>query len=354
MTAFFALVLRDLRLAARVGGGAELGLLFFLIVLSIVPFAAGLIRRYFARIAPAMVWIAALLATLLGLDRLFQADDDDGSLDSLLLSGLPTPLIVLAKALSHWLVTGLPRAIAAPLLGVLLALPNEKILPVMATLLVGTPALTLLGCVGAAVTVGLRRGGLLLSVLILPLAIPILIFGVAAANASPIDPYGFQQPFLFMSAFALLLLVICPLPPPRRCGCSGIEAAEREQRLHMLRRGRFRDDRAPPVIGQHDAPGMQLQSARGGERPVPAIETVARDRKTLRRRMHTQLMGAAGLRLHGEHGKAIASRQHREKGERRRAILAHLHHPAALVIRGAARGWAISPCSGGLPTTVAQ
>ncbi len=169
--------------------------------------------------------------------------------------------------------TGLPIAIARAFARVLLALPNEKILPVMATLLVGTPALTLLGCVGAAVTVGLRRGGLLLSVLILPLAIPILIFGVAAANASPIDPYGFQQPFLFMSAFALLLLVICPcLPPPRRCGCSGIEAAEREQRLHMLRRGRFRDDRAPPVIGQHDAPGMQLQRREAGERPVPAIE----------------------------------------------------------------------------------
>jgi heme exporter protein B len=210
MRAFLALVQRDIRLAARIGGGAELGLLFFLIVISIVPFAAGPDTPLLARIAPAMIWIAALLATLLGLDRLFQADDDDGSLDSLLLSGLPAPMMVLAKALAHWLVTGLPLAIAAPLLGVMLALPQEKIWPVMATLLVGTPALTLLGCVGAAVTVGLRRGGLLLSILVLPMAVPILIFGVAAANASPIDPNGFQQPFLFLSAFALLLLAACP------------------------------------------------------------------------------------------------------------------------------------------------
>jgi heme exporter protein B len=175
-----------------------------------VPFAAGPDTPLLARIAPAMIWIAALLATLLGLDRLFQADEEDGSLDQLLLSDLPAPVMVLAKALAHWLATGLPLAVGAPMLGVLLALPAERILPVMATLLAGTPALTLLGCVGAAVTVGLRRGGLLLSILILPLALPILIFGVAAATASPIDPHGFAQPFLFLCAFALLLLVICP------------------------------------------------------------------------------------------------------------------------------------------------
>jgi heme exporter protein B len=211
MSAFLALVRRDIRLAGRVGGGAELGLLFFLIVIAVVPFAAGPDTPLLARIAPAMIWIAALLATLLGLDRLFQADDDDGSLDTLLLSGMPAPIIVLAKALAHWLVTGLPLAVAAPLLGVMLALPGDRMLPLMATLLVGTPALTLLGCVGAAVTVGVRRGGLLLSVLILPLAIPILIFGVAASTASPIDPNGFAQPFLFLAAFALLLLVACPI-----------------------------------------------------------------------------------------------------------------------------------------------
>ncbi len=211
MRAFWAIVARDLRLAARVGGGAELGLLFFLIVISIVPFAVGPDTPLLSRLAPAMVWIAALLATLLGLDRLFQSDEDDGALDQLMLSGLPGPAIVLAKALAHWLTTGLPLAIAAPLLGVMLAVPNERMLPLMATLGVGTPALTLLGCVGAAVTVGLRRGGLLLSVLILPLTIPILIFGVAAATASPIDPNGFQQPFLFLCAFALLLLLACPL-----------------------------------------------------------------------------------------------------------------------------------------------
>jgi heme exporter protein B len=211
MSAFLAIVRRDLILAARVGGGAELGLLFFLIVISIVPFAIGPDTPLLSRIAPAIVWIAALLATLLGLDRLFQADDDDGALDHLMLMGLPAPAIISAKALAHWLATGLPLTIAAPLLGLMLALPVERILPLMATLAVGTPALTLLGCVGAAVTVGLRRGGLLLSVLILPLAIPVLIFGVAASTASPIDPNGFLQPFLFLSAFTLLLLVICPI-----------------------------------------------------------------------------------------------------------------------------------------------
>jgi heme exporter protein B len=211
MSAFLAIVRRDLILAARVGGGAELGLLFFLIVISIVPFAIGPDTPLLSRIAPAIVWIAALLATLLGLDRLFQADDDDGALDHLMLMGLPAPAIIGAKALAHWLATGLPLTIAAPLLGLMLALPVERILPLMATLAVGTPALTLLGCVGAAVTVGLRRGGLLLSVLILPLAIPVLIFGVAASTASPIDPNGFLQPFLFLSAFTLLLLVICPI-----------------------------------------------------------------------------------------------------------------------------------------------
>jgi heme exporter protein B len=211
MKPFFALVMRDIRLAARVGGGAELGLLFFLIVIATVPFAVGPDTPLLARLAPAMTWIAALLATLLGLDRLFQADDDDGALDQLLLSGLPVTAVVLAKALAHWLVTGLPLAILAPLLGVMLALPVERMLPLASTLLVGTPALTLLGLVGAAVTIGLRRGGMLIAVLVLPMAIPVLIFGVAAATASPLDPNGFIQPFLFLSAFALLLLVACPI-----------------------------------------------------------------------------------------------------------------------------------------------
>ena len=211
MRAFRALVMRDLRLASRIGGGAELGLIFFVTVLAIVPFAVGPDTPLLSRIAPAIVWIAALLATLLGLDRLFQADEEDGALDHLLLSDLPGPMMVLAKALAHWLTTGLPLSLGAPLLGVLLALPGDRILPLIATLLVGTPALTLLGCVGAAVTVSLRRGGLLLSVLILPLAVPVVIFGVAASTALPIDPNGFQQPFLFLCAFTLFLAVICPI-----------------------------------------------------------------------------------------------------------------------------------------------
>jgi heme exporter protein B len=211
MTAFLALVRRDILLASRIGGGAELGLIFFLTVIATVPFAVGPDTPLLSRIAPAIIWIAALLATLLGLDRLFQADEDDGALDGLMLAGLPYGMLPLAKALAHWLVTGLPLAIGAPLLGLLLAVPIERILPLMATLLVGTPALTLLGSVGAAVTVGLRRGGLLLSVLVLPLAVPVIIFGVSAATASEIDPHGFRQPFLFLCALTSLLLVICPI-----------------------------------------------------------------------------------------------------------------------------------------------
>lgn len=211
MSAFLALIARDLRLAGRIGGGAELGAVFFLVVISLFPFAVGADTRLLERLAPAIVWIGALLATLLGLDRLFQADEEEGALDHLLLAPLPTPAMALAKALAHWLATGLPLCLVAPVLGLMLALPAERIAPLVATLAVGTPALTLLGAVGAAVTVGLRRGGLLLSILMLPMAAPILIFGVAAASASPIDPNGFLQPFLFLCAYALLLLVVCPI-----------------------------------------------------------------------------------------------------------------------------------------------
>jgi heme exporter protein B len=211
MSAFAALLRRDLLLAARIGGGAEVGLVFFLTLVAITPFAIGPDQNLLGRIAPAILWLAALLAALFGLDRLFQADEEDGALDQLMLSRLPLELAVLAKCLAHWLATGLPLALAAPLFGLMLNLPAQAMLPLMATLLVGTPAITLIGAVGAAVTVSLRRGGLLLAVLVLPLCVPVLIFGVAAAKAAVTGPTPFGTPFLLLAAASLAALAIAPL-----------------------------------------------------------------------------------------------------------------------------------------------
>jgi len=140
-----AVMTREIRLAARIGAGAELGLVFFLILISVTPFALGPDQKLLSRLAPALLWIAALLATLLGLDRLLQADEDDGVVDGLMLSETPLELILFAKALAHWLVTGLPLALIAPVLGLMLAIPPAAMLPLSLSLLVGTPALTLVG-----------------------------------------------------------------------------------------------------------------------------------------------------------------------------------------------------------------
>jgi heme exporter protein B len=211
VTAFLAILRRDLTLAARIGGGAELGVAFFLTLTAIVPFAIGPDQNLLGRLAPAVLWIAALLATLFGLDRLFQADEEEGALDQFLLSETPLELIVLAKCLAHWLTTGLVLSLAAPLFGLMLNLPTDAMLPLVATLLAGTPAITLIGAVGAAVTVSLRRGGLLMAVLVLPLAVPTLIFGVGAANAAITGPTPFGAPFLLLVATTLVALVVCPL-----------------------------------------------------------------------------------------------------------------------------------------------
>jgi heme exporter protein B len=184
VTAFLALVRRDLALASRVGGSGGLGLVFFLMVVTLIPFALGPDLNLLSRIGPAILWIAALLSTLVGLDRLFQADEEDGSLDLLRFSAAPLEVLVLAKVVAHWLVTGLPLALAAPLFGLLLAMSPEAMATSSLALLVGTPALTCLGAVGAALTATLRRGGLILAVLVLPLTVPVLIFGVAAADPS--------------------------------------------------------------------------------------------------------------------------------------------------------------------------
>ena len=210
MTALSALLIRDMRLAVRVGGGAMMGVLFFLIVVTLVPFAVGPDLAQLQRIGPAILWIGALLASLLTLDRLFAADHEDGSLDLLLTGRAPLELAVLAKAIAHWITTGLPLVIAAPLLGLFLNLEPLAIGAVALTLLAGTPALTCIGVIGAALSVALRRGGLLLPVLVLPLTIPVLIFGVSASNAAVVGPVTFGAPFTILCALTLGSLVLGP------------------------------------------------------------------------------------------------------------------------------------------------
>jgi heme exporter protein B len=211
MTALSALFVRDMRLAVRVGGGALIGVLFFLLVVTLVPFAIGPDLKLLARIGPAILWLGALLANLLALDRLIAMDQEDGSLDLILMARAPLEVAIAVKALAHWLTTGLPLVIAAPILGLLLNLDLAATRAVALTLLAGTPALTFIGLIGAALTVALRRGGLLLAVLVLPLTVPVLIFGVAASNAAIVGPVPFGAPFSILCALTLMSLVVGPL-----------------------------------------------------------------------------------------------------------------------------------------------
>jgi heme exporter protein B len=210
MTPLSAIMLRDMRLAVRIGGGALMGVLFFLLVVTLMPFALGPDLAQLRRIGPAILWLGALLASLLALDRLFAADHEDGSLDLLLMGRTPLELVVLGKAVAHWITTGLPLVIATPLLGLFLNLEPIAISSVALTLLVGTPALTAIGLIGAALSVALRRGGLLLPVLVLPLTVPVLIFGVAASNAAIVGPVPFGAPFTILCALTLGSLVLGP------------------------------------------------------------------------------------------------------------------------------------------------
>jgi len=175
-------LLRDLKLAFRAGGGFGLGLAFFLIVTVLVPFSVGPQSQLLATIAPGVLWLGALLSCLLSLDRLLALDWEDGSLDLLATAPLPLEAIVSVKALAHWITTGLPLVLAAPGLGVLLNLPGPGYIWVVISLAIGTPALSVIGTFGAALTVGLKRGGLLLSLLVLPLFVPSLIFGAELAR----------------------------------------------------------------------------------------------------------------------------------------------------------------------------
>jgi heme exporter protein B len=207
MSAFLAIAGQTARLSLR-GGGAFVALVFFLAVIVVIPFGVGPDMKLLGRIGPAVLWIGALLATLLGLDRLFQDDRDDGSLDLLMLCGPPLELTVLAKALGHWLATGLPLTIAAPVLGLLLGVEPVGLGAVALTLLAGTPALTLIGAIGAALMTALGRGGLLVAVLVLPFTIPVLVFGVSAASAVIVGPTPFGPPFLILTALSLISAVV--------------------------------------------------------------------------------------------------------------------------------------------------
>ncbi len=210
MNALAALFLRDMRIAIRVGGGALVGVLFFMSVVTMMPFAIGPDLALLQRIGPAILWLGALLASLLALDRLLAADQEDGSLDLLVMGTAPLELAVAVKALAHWLTTALPLVAVTPLLALFLNLDLAATAAVAATLLVGTPALTFIGLIGAGLTVTLRRGGLLLPVLILPLAVPVLIFGVSASNAAVIGPVPFGTPFTILCALSLMALVVGP------------------------------------------------------------------------------------------------------------------------------------------------
>lgn len=204
-----ALLSRDLRLAIRAGGGFGLGLAFFLIVVTLVPFGVGPQGEVLARIASGILWLGALLACLLSLDRIFALDFEDGSLDLLATAPIPLEAVVTIKALAHWITTGLPLVLAAPLFAVLLHLPASAYLWLEVSLLLGTPALSVLGTFGAALTVGLKRGGLLLSLLVLPLYVPTLIFGAELVRRGA-EGMATQVPLAMLAGITAATVALVP------------------------------------------------------------------------------------------------------------------------------------------------
>ena len=204
-----ALLIRDIRLAVRAGGGFGLGLAFFLIVIVMVPFAVGADTGLLSKIAPGVLWIGALLACLLSLDRLLALDFEDGTLDLLATAPLPLEAALSVKALAHWITTGLPLIIAAPVLGVLMNLPTQGYGWLVLSLLLGTPALSVIGTFGAALTVGIKRGGLLLSLLVLPLYVPTLIFGAEAARRGAVGA-DVSTPMLLLAGISAATIALMP------------------------------------------------------------------------------------------------------------------------------------------------
>jgi heme exporter protein B len=204
-----ALLIRDIRLAVRAGGGFGLGLAFFLIVIVMVPFAVGADTGLLSKIAPGVLWIGALLACLLSLDRLLALDFEDGTLDLLATAPLPLEAALSVKALAHWITTGLPLVIAAPVFGVLMNLPTQGYGWLVLSLLLGTPALSVIGTFGAALTVGIKRGGLLLSLLVLPLYVPTLIFGAEAARRGAAGA-DVSTPMLLLAGISAATIALMP------------------------------------------------------------------------------------------------------------------------------------------------
>jgi heme exporter protein B len=210
MRAFLAVLSRDLRLSVRHGADTLAALLFFVLAAALFPLAIGPAPDTLGRIAPGIVWVCALLAALLPLDRLFGADQEDGSLDLLLLSGLPAAAIAAAKALSHWLATGVPLLLAAAPVAVMLRMPEGAVPALLLGLLLGGMLLSLFGTMGAAIVLGARRGGVLLPLLVLPLVTPVLIFGAAAADAAS-GGFSARPHLLLMGAMLAAALPLCPL-----------------------------------------------------------------------------------------------------------------------------------------------
>jgi len=209
MNRFAHIVQRDVRLALRQGSASTMVVMFFVLTVTLFPLGVGPEANILQRMSSGVLWVAALLASMLSLDRLFQADFEDGSLDFLTLGSLPLEVTVLAKCTAHWLTTGLPLIIVAPALGVLLHLEPAGYLTLMIAMALGTPALSLIGAIGAALTVGVRRGGVLLSLLVLPLYIPILIFGVGAIDAA-VGGLTERPHLLVMGAMLLGSVALCP------------------------------------------------------------------------------------------------------------------------------------------------
>lgn len=207
---FKTVLYRDLMLAMRHKTEILTTLFFFLIVISLFPLGVGIDKSLLQKIAPGVAWIAALLASMLALERLFASDYEDGTLEQMLLSPQPLTIIVLAKVLAHWLLTGLPLVLIAPLVGLQYHLSGDAIQMMMLALLLGTPILSLLGAIGAALTLGLRGGGVLISLLILPLYIPVLIYGAGAVVESMLSHSNVQSYLLFLTGFLILTLVLTP------------------------------------------------------------------------------------------------------------------------------------------------
>ena len=209
LAAFYTLLKRDLTLAYRHRSELANPLLFAVIVVSLFPLGISPEPKILQLIAPGVIWVVALLAAMLSLDSLFRSDFEDGSLEQMVLTAHSLPLLVLAKVFAHWLVTGLPLLLLAPFLGILLFLPQQTMLTLMITLVLGTPVLSLVGAIGVALTVGLRRGGVLLSLLVLPLYIPVLIFAAGAVNEAA-RGFPITGQLYFLGALLCLALTLSP------------------------------------------------------------------------------------------------------------------------------------------------